>query len=227
MSLHRVFATAYHSCECCTGKQTVDTHAGSLSPHYGDIQRERQQWLQSRLQALRDGDGGNTSKRRMVEVDGELGPPGVEGGEAVVGEATRDAATGFPDGGSVGETQDEFVKQEGADVEGIGPSRRSAPISRSGSGRAEEIHAEHALSVEGSTRLLASDGEDGGNEPSMDERVRRMEVGIDLWGATYVPPIDPNRRKYLLEKWSGAESSQDTNSIHQVREFREVAVLSV
>lgn len=30
-----------------------------------------------------------------------------------------------------------------------------------------------------------------------------MEVGATLWGATYVPPIEPERRREMVDKWSG------------------------
>lgn len=37
------------------------------------------------------------------------------------------------------------------------------------------------------------------------ERIRRLERGAELWGGTYVPPIEPRRRQALSDKWSGGE----------------------
>eukprot|EP00903_Cladosiphon_okamuranus_P008313 g7997.t1 len=36
------------------------------------------------------------------------------------------------------------------------------------------------------------------------ERIRRLERGAELWGGTYAPPIEPQRRQELIDKWSEA-----------------------
>lgn len=42
----------------------------------------------------------------------------------------------------------------------------------------------------------------GATETSeMKERIRRASIGVDLWGDTYVPPIEPVRRQGLINKW--------------------------
>ena len=49
-----------------------------------------------------------------------------------------------------------------------------------------------------------------GKEPqdaSVEQRASRMEVGAKLWAATYVPPIEPERRQKMIDKWSGNASS--------------------
>lgn len=48
----------------------------------------------------------------------------------------------------------------------------------------------------------ADAGEDGAEVVSIEERLHRMERGVELWGATYVPPIAPDERRGLLEKWT-------------------------
>ena len=45
------------------------------------------------------------------------------------------------------------------------------------------------------------------------ERVRRLERGSDLWGGTYAPPIEPQRRKELTEKWSDAQRGGGAHSV--------------
>lgn len=53
-------------------------------------------------------------------------------------------------------------------------------------------------------RGIGGDEVGGDTASSMvEERVRRMRIGAELWGATYVPPIEPGRRNDLMEKWSG------------------------
>ncbi|CAN0243234.1 unnamed protein product [Pylaiella littoralis] len=41
------------------------------------------------------------------------------------------------------------------------------------------------------------------------ERVRRLERGAELWGGTYAPPIEPERRRDLIEKWSARREGND------------------
>ncbi|CAM9113621.1 unnamed protein product [Ectocarpus sp. 8 AP-2014] len=47
---------------------------------------------------------------------------------------------------------------------------------------------------------------------SVEERVRRMEEGVRLWGGTFVPPVEPTRRLELIDKWSGNAGRGRTNT---------------
>lgn len=41
-----------------------------------------------------------------------------------------------------------------------------------------------------------------GGTATTEERVKRVELGAELWDATYVPSIEPGRRQELIKKWS-------------------------
>ena len=54
---------------------------------------------------------------------------------------------------------------------------------------------------------LRGDARGGAQEASVEERASRLEMGAELWAATYVPPIEPARRQEMVERWSGVASS--------------------
>lgn len=56
----------------------------------------------------------------------------------------------------------------------------------------------------GRRRLFLGSGRRGISKGTLEERIARLEVGAELWGATYVPPIEPTRRQELVDKWSSA-----------------------
>lgn len=37
---------------------------------------------------------------------------------------------------------------------------------------------------------------------SLEERLHRLDRGVELWDATYVPPIAPDEKQRLLKKWT-------------------------
>ena len=43
---------------------------------------------------------------------------------------------------------------------------------------------------------------------SLDERVLRLKKGEKLWGATYVPPIAPERKRELILKWTAPNEGE-------------------
>ncbi|CAM9765718.1 unnamed protein product, partial [Ectocarpus fasciculatus] len=51
-----------------------------------------------------------------------------------------------------------------------------------------------------------------GGAASVEERVHRMEQGVRLWGATFVPPVEPARRLELIDKWSGNARRRKSNT---------------
>lgn len=51
----------------------------------------------------------------------------------------------------------------------------------------------------------------------IEERLRRASNAVNLWGETYVPPIEPVRRQEMIDKWSGKTWSPPAN--RQVRLF--------
>lgn len=50
-----------------------------------------------------------------------------------------------------------------------------------------------------------------------EQRIIRARIGVDLWGETYVPPIEPVRRQELIDKWTGKTWSPPENG--QVRVY--------
>ncbi|CAN0210364.1 unnamed protein product, partial [Ectocarpus fasciculatus] len=47
------------------------------------------------------------------------------------------------------------------------------------------------------------DGEVAAVDPlPLEERLGRLETGVELWGATYVPPIAPEEMRRLTDKWT-------------------------
>lgn len=98
----------------------------------------------------------------------------------------------------------------------------------SGSARADVGRlAKGAFSIEGSRvppplGRIAGAGPppvDGGSDGLVEERVHRMEEGARLWGATFVPPVEPARRLELIDKWSGnaRRRRSNTSSSQEVR----------
>lgn len=51
---------------------------------------------------------------------------------------------------------------------------------------------------------------------SMDKRLHRLEIGKELWGATYVPPIAPERKKELIVKWSAFNDEDKDHRVSQL-----------
>ncbi|CAM9936325.1 unnamed protein product, partial [Laminaria digitata] len=45
-------------------------------------------------------------------------------------------------------------------------------------------------------------GSGGAEGVSIDERLHRLEKGVELWGGTYVPPIAPEEWQRLVDKWT-------------------------
>ena len=50
-------------------------------------------------------------------------------------------------------------------------------------------------------------GGDGAAELPLEERLARLEAGVTLWGNTYVPPIAPDEKQRLIDRWSAEEGS--------------------
>lgn len=46
------------------------------------------------------------------------------------------------------------------------------------------------------------DGDAPAPELPLEERLGRLEMGVELWGATYVPPIAPEEKQRLAKKWT-------------------------
>lgn len=91
---------------------------------------------------------------------------------------------------------DAVVEQEGGKGENISPVSENADGVKNGEGKEVEQERE----AEG---MWQSD------VVSMDERLHRLEIGEELWGATYVPPIAPERKEELIVKWSAPSDGED------------------
>lgn len=53
--------------------------------------------------------------------------------------------------------------------------------------------------------------ESAGEEALRATRLSLLERGVQLWNATYVPPIEPVRRQELIDKWSGNAARLETS----------------
>lgn len=141
---------------------------------------------------------------------------------------------GDPDGKSAGTGEGkEEVEGEGGvvGVVGEGGGGGSSGALRAQGGRVDERAEEVPQGEERNVRQLKGGSGDrrGGHERvlrdlvaqeepelSVEERIERLETGVGLWGATYVPPIDPDRRMKLVDKWSGSRFANWDKPIEQV-----------
>ena len=88
-------------------------------------------------------------------------------------------------------------------AETAAPRQRSVQESaeRSGSRTGGGFAGERRLSALGDGKLPT--------EATLEERLGRFERGVELWGTTYVPPIEPTRRQELVNKWSANRGPDD------------------
>lgn len=200
---------------------------GTQSKYYGDVQRERQRWLVERAEELRwpsdrskDVDSMNktTTSRNLRADEGMSGvPTGFHGegeGEGEQGIDKWDKGgekvgtvnnTGVVRNGTVSKYQRELIGQEGDDrenevYEGAPKAMGEVVVVFPGPSESAGVKGE----ANGRRRLLLSGGRRGMPKGTLEERIARLEVGKELWGATYVPPIEPTRRQELVDKWSSA-----------------------
>lgn len=77
----------------------------------------------------------------------------------------------------------------------------------------ERSGAQPAIEFEdkGIDRGYGDDNARGG--PVMAERVRLLEMGVRLWDATYVPPIEPVRRQELINRFTGGNKTQEQSNV--------------
>lgn len=148
----------------------VNPSSGTHSPHYGEIQRDRQQWLVRRAQEIRNGGS------RTGPISGVDEPEGTEGNDT--------AANGIAAHGSTDNLRRALANQK----------------------LRARNHIVRDDDFDGI--ITPTPKKDAGDKFSVEERTKRMEIGAELWGATYVPPIDPDRRKKLIEKWSGLTNAK-------------------
>lgn len=59
----------------------------------------------------------------------------------------------------------------------------------------------------------AGGGGGGGDvmELPLEERLSRLEAGITLWGGTYVPPIAPDEKQRLIQRWTASAEGSGGN----------------
>lgn len=162
----------------------MDVDAGTRSPHSGTAQRQRQAWLARRARdLLREGiaagwaTADNTAGLLETARDGGAGGGGAADGSTAPG-APGDARRGA----AAAEGDTTPARDGGAESSGKGGA--GGRTQKPGGGAAESSPRPRF-------------------DLSTEERVGRMELGVRLWNATYVPPIEPRRRLELIDKWSG------------------------
>eukprot|EP00903_Cladosiphon_okamuranus_P005409 g5397.t1 len=80
-------------------------------------------------------------------------------------------------------------------------------------GAAASVGSPEQATVNGAERRTVAvelDGAGAGAEAvelPLEERLGRLETGIVLWGDTYVPPIAPNDKQRLIERWTKPASA--------------------
>lgn len=178
--------------------------AGTHSPHYGQIQRERQKWLVKKAQELwrHYGDEG---------VAAEAAAAAAVAAAAAMSKPRRpheSTTTGVkPNQNSQHKKGKGTSEQDQDSLEGrrfVGSSVLFAAIDQHGKGKNGNGGKRKMIDQEAPVRPLALEG---GNT-SYRDRIQRLEDGVMLWGATYVPAIEAGRRRELIDKWSPPGGTQ-------------------
>lgn len=204
----------------CTNHNTegqveeVAIESGTLSPHYGEIQHERQRWLFKKARQLRLTYGIAIPPAAEEEAHAQSTSPNStttqlsHGGQstAVLSEPSIHERSSKPndevvaagdhtaDGGDGGNNRSQEDEKEG----GKDNSRASA---RNAEEKEENRNARRKLGSSRADKTHVPEELEGGSATA-EERIERLELGAELWGATYVPAIEPSRRQALIEKWS-------------------------
>ena len=163
----------------------LSNDVGTRSIHNGAHQQRRQVWLTERADVLRresvlEGGGGVRSLAEAVEAEGagkvdrEEDVGAVANASKLSIKAARDEGTGLRE-------------DEGANAQS-GRGGRPSQQEKRGRGRGGGGGG--------------SEGNEDSGGLSLDERLHRLEKGVDLWGATYVPPIAPEEWQRLADKWT-------------------------
>eukprot|EP00752_Nemacystus_decipiens_P009859 g8796.t1 len=163
------------------GSVGVRVDTGARSPHYGDIQRRHQDWLTRKAQQL-----GLRLERNADRGRGDSNPntsQPAEGRSVAAGEDKDSTTTSLPPPEGKLETTAAAVGRDGRGTD----VRQKTP--------------DEAEDGQSSLRGVAAAAEAAA---AVEERIFRVNTGARLWEETYVPPIEPARRRELIEKWTGA-----------------------
>eukprot|EP00752_Nemacystus_decipiens_P017301 g15498.t1 len=173
------------------GDKGVDMDAGTRSPHSGTVQRHRQAWLTRRARdLLREEITAAWGTANTARLPGTAEGGGADGGMAAAPAAVATAAAGNAAAGHRGRR----IDRESTTTTPEGTDRAGSPASGGAGDHQNRRPGGAALS---SSRERVRSG------PSAEERAGRMELGARLWNATYVPPIEPQRRLELIDMWTG------------------------
>eukprot|EP00752_Nemacystus_decipiens_P002193 g2087.t1 len=180
------------------GSVGVRVDTGVRSPHYGDVQERHRAWLIRKAQQLSlrlDNDADRI-------VDGEK--PNTTHRED---EGSTAAAAGN-DGGS---TTPFSSLEANSKATGVGSDGRGSEVERKT--RDEGEGGRSSLRGVAAAAAAAAQAE-------VEERIYRLNTGTRLWEETYVPPIEPARRRDLIDKWTGATWSPPENAARKSEEGR-------
>lgn len=177
----------------------VDT--GVRSPHYGDIQRQHQEWLTRKAQQLR-------LRRRLKSTNNDdHSSSSIADNQNTIHPEDRAEAVAGKDGSS---TTPSSSPLQGKPETTPGERDRRGEEVKVGWKTRDEAEGEGQGLLRGAAAATAAQLE-------LKERIYRVNTGARLWGETYVPPIEPARRQELIDKWTGTtRSPQESNAASKV-----------
>lgn len=172
--------------------------AGTHSPHYGQIQRERQEWLVKKAQELwrhygDEGAAAEAAAAAAVAAAAEaLSKPHRPQESKTTGARPNQNSQNKQGKGKSEEDQNSLEGRRFVDSSILFAAIDRHEKGKNGNGGKRKMVEETPV------RSLALEEGDS----SYRDRIQRLEDGVMLWGATYVPAIEAGRRRELIDKWS-------------------------
>lgn len=174
--------------------------AGTRSPNYGQIQRERQLWLTNKARQLREQHSHGGLRPESAAPAGATGsepqqPDGPRTTNVTLEQKSRNLKGNEKQ--IPGRSHNYLKGRQFAEVNGL----LAAP-DQPGTNKQKNGESRRKTQDLGRNGILAVPSALEGGNASEEERIRRLEEGVNLWGGTYVPTIEEWRRRELIDKWS-------------------------
>lgn len=179
-------APHFHSPLSAEGSVGVRADTGIRSPHYGDIQRHHQEWLIRKAQQL--------SLRLGINEHSA-----AEGSKSSLAEGVGGGGSTTTKLSSFEEKPEPPTKRDGSAAAAVGRKTQEVGL------KAQEVEERQRL-------LRGAEGTAAVERTELEDRIDRANIGVRLWGETYVPPIEPERRQELIDKWTGTTWSMPENA---------------
>ena len=177
------------------GSVGVRVDTGARSPHYGDTQRRHQEWLARKAQQL--------SLRLETTAN-----------------QSSSASNPYTSRLEEGRTDDTAAGEDGGSTKPFSPSEEKVETTarKRGDGHGTEVGRttlDEDVGGQSSLRGAAA-AEAAAVRSKVDERIYRLKTGAQLWRETYVPPIEPARRRELIDKWTGTTWPPPEDALREV-----------